>query len=508
MKPCALIFLAIGAGFLSYAASRWLFPPPAQNRINTERRASAAPLIANQPTLLTTQLYLDLTAGKTLNYLPALNAAAAARDESLVNTLIDLWSRVEPGAALQWILAKQDETDHWAARDPAAALNAFRHIGRFAQLPAWLIFTRVDPARAQELVMEFSDVFAAAPAEGLATHCPAALGAIANMPAGADRANCAGTAFYTWCGEPDGFEPALSWWQRTTADLRMQTAISLASVILDLKDLPASLTPADADFLCNSLPNIQGQLKAFQEGYGLLLSDRDPSAALEWAEETLKGTTRLKVKQAAVQALFKKDPSAARNLAVNLPTGTEREEIIAYISNSVDALNENLAWVLSLPKSDPARLAGLRGIGLAWGAEDPVSMIQFISTTPMDELNEKFLNQATMLVPTGHCAEVLQALAARPNLPYDEAFCDHTSGKLVRSDTDEARTTLLTLPHGKPRASLVRALLEELWQRDTQAALDLANTLPSTDHSALQRSLTESHLSPAEKTRLAALLAR
>lgn len=530
MKFCIVLFLTISAGaFIGYLArpGRQSAGSPSLPSADVPAVTAATPLT----TVSLNRLHAELAAGKP-DYLRALREAMAAGDVVLAEMLLLQLTARDPAAALQWVAAgygaateagaslssyhawylKVAET--WAAQAPRTALDACLKYQSQVPAPAWTLFALLEqsqPALAAEFLRDHPQAFADAGDLGTQQFAMVAR-VMAVMPPGVSRAQCISKLLDSILLYDASVDEVLARGRATMQILSRCTASEVRSVVDDFAfkhnnngHITAEMfTPECLACIESSLGAGSEPLRRFYKAYLSDMLSNDPLGALAAVEHKLTGITRQSVRSDAFRALASKSPATARQMALDLPPGRERETIIGSIcSTTIGSLNpekvsETLKWIHSLPANDPARHSALASIANDWTQAAPTEVLEYLRKANVGDVPSGFLTNAVYgLGESGDAESMLEILATNPHLPKNDRALTTLSDKAVKANPDTAEQLLHRLPpQSVARNAMVNSLATHLWRTDAEAAIRLGQSLPAADLAIVRSSLAAVGLPP------------
>jgi hypothetical protein len=307
--------------------------------------------------------------------------------ERLLPRLVDIWTRLDPKAATDWIRPRLDAfprghdtamrvewrswrfVDAWASNAPEAAIEYALKLDAHADLRNVLInsatFNRADKdyAKAFESLRGISDAFGGGVSMSgvaslwAATNRQAALAAAVSLPPGQQREEAlSGVALA--CASTDPAE-ALELAARENIDKPM----TLARII----EAAAKCDPAQAAACLEKNGQADGGFKA--HALAITWAQHDPAAALAWAQahgvpiaapinRQMVGGMFNNTGESPLAAAIGKNPAAAVAFVEAMPPGDERNLCMQFLIPMITDVGKISSFINSLPSEAAADIIG------------------------------------------------------------------------------------------------------------------------------------------------------
>jgi hypothetical protein len=369
----------------------------------------------------------------------------------------------------------------WIARDPEAALAYVRQLEPGADHTQGLLMVlsaigRTDPDRALALAAEMvrtreqRAIYSALFAQLTAANPATAVSRLVLVPAGESRDHALRAVADGWAHTD--MPAALAWAQKLEQADRAPAMESVLATLLatdpvraiDLaqqtlgdaafeRTLVAALQvltrtdPKSAAALVGTLAPGQAQTDA-SFAVARALAVGSPAEALAWAQTLPPGELRGNVLNNILDIWSARDPVAAGQHVVQMAAGPEQVAAAGYLATLLAANpTQAIAWAQSLT-SESARQAAQVNLASAWAQQDPAAAARWAAALAPGEVRTQALNGA---------------------LSY-----------WVLLDGEAARNYIFGLA-GDTQVSAAAHLAPSLAQRDPQAAIAWAQTLPSAE---------------------------
>lgn len=221
----------------------------------------------------------------------------------------------------------------------------------------------------------------------------------------------------------------------------------------------------------------------------------DPEAALNWANQSLSGKSKIEALALAGSIISKTDPPRAALLFENIPYGLGRDALLKDIASNWAAVDSKLAiaWLNGLDSVD--RNMGIMAMAEGWASSKPLEAAEFGSTLPSEQklqFLEMVMSQWASEDPISAIAWIkesyeLQSLpdsimrrtyeswalkdpqqASNSIKDFDEKtqalLADTLSSNWARSNPTGAAVFALSLPEGNVKAEAVGGVMAQ-WSR-------------------------------------------
>ena len=363
----------------------------------------------------------------------------------------------------------------WAAADPAGALDALRAVedpDDAAALGLALIGALGDDARAIERV-------AAAFGEPDPTE-PSLVGSAGSMPFFGPT----GTAF----DAPDSrlsklTRLAAGWARRAPADA-LATVAEIHDVTVRLLFESAALREwarSDPDAMLAHLEtlDVDTQRRVLLGGALGGVVRADPARILEMAR-SFPPEVRSPLEQITLRSLAQRDPVAALRYAERMPPGMQRQQLLAMIAQSYGQKDPEaaLAWARTMPGSQPNLTAAVIG-GIAQTDPDRALDLAMALTSPMERSQAL---QAAIMVGARSSDAGARAMAERIAALGDRAVQDGTMSMVLTMwssrSPENAMQWLLQNPERAPRAAFEH-IGRQLGSNNPSAAAAYTTRIPA-----------------------------
>lgn len=236
-------------------------------------------------------------------------------------------------------------------------------------------------------------------------------------------------------------------------------------------------------------------------------AERDPNAALEWAE-SLDDAERVRAIGEIARSVFETDSNRAEEIIDLIPDSEQRNQMLEQIGRlrASVSIEEAMNWLSELPEGD--RKEGWEGVAKEWARMDPEAAAEYGASAEDPVAQEQLIASASYYWaqrdPAG-AAEWARSLEGRSqaNAMYrivenwardspaaagefvttslDGELQDNMTRQVVsrwlREDTNEASAWIDNLPNGSARDSAVYTLVGSIEGEFPATALQWANTI-------------------------------